>query len=111
MRRWNAARLDAYLAALLPAEGVAPCLPPGGTDRIDAETARSEAAILGLRLDDGITAESAAEPVVAAGIAWALAAGLAERIEREGPRIALTPRGRLLSNEVFVRLLPDADAV
>ena len=30
-RRWNAARLDAYLAALDPPDGGPPRLPPGGS--------------------------------------------------------------------------------
>ncbi len=48
-RRWNAARLDGYVAAL--AEGR---LPPGGEDAIDPQAAAVEALILGLRLDTGI---------------------------------------------------------
>ena len=37
VRRWNAARLDGYLAALLPPDGAEPRLPPGGADPVDAE--------------------------------------------------------------------------
>ena len=35
-RRWNAARLDGYLAALTPTDGGRPRLPPGGVEPIDA---------------------------------------------------------------------------
>ena len=38
-RRWNAARLDGYLAALTPTDGSAPRLPPGGAERLDPATA------------------------------------------------------------------------
>jgi coproporphyrinogen III oxidase-like Fe-S oxidoreductase len=101
-RRWNAARLDRYLAALVPADG-SPVLPPGGSERVDAPTARAEAAILALRLAEGIDRTLCSDPVLADGLAWGAANGLL--IER-GTRVVLTPRGRLLSNEVFRRLLP-----
>ncbi len=48
-RRWNAARLDAYLAALTPADGSPPRLPPGGFEAAPVDTRASEAAILALR--------------------------------------------------------------
>jgi oxygen-independent coproporphyrinogen-3 oxidase len=101
-RRWNAARLDGYLAALTPAAGGPSRLPPGGIEAIDHKTAEAEAAILGLRTDDGIPA-TAAGPF-AAPIAWARELGLLDITGDE--RLVLTTRGRLLCNEVFIRLLP-----
>jgi oxygen-independent coproporphyrinogen-3 oxidase len=75
-----------------------------------ARTAMSDAAILGLRLNEGldveefsqrygISLESAYGPAIAEMSEAAL-------VERENGRIRLTSRGRLLANEVFVRLLP-----
>ena len=71
-RRWNAARLDGYLAALTPADGSAPTLPPGGAEEIDAETAAAERVILGLRLDTGIPLAAAHEPPLEDAFGWAL---------------------------------------
>jgi oxygen-independent coproporphyrinogen-3 oxidase len=102
-RRWNAARLDRYVAALCPADGRAPMLPPGGADVVDAATARAERAMLALRLTDGIEGSTRRDPSLAGGLAWGLAN---ELLAERGTRLALTPRGRLLSNEVFRRLLP-----
>jgi coproporphyrinogen III oxidase-like Fe-S oxidoreductase len=111
VRRWNAARLDGYLAALTPVPGstAVPALPPGGSEVVDAAGAASEAAILGLRLDDGLAladAEAASSPL-ADHLAWAEGAGLLERFA--GPageaRVRLTVDGRLLSNELFARLV------
>ena len=53
-RRWNAARLDRYLAALMPAGKHPPRLPPGGSEVLDPATAAVEAIILGLRTDRGV---------------------------------------------------------
>jgi oxygen-independent coproporphyrinogen-3 oxidase len=103
-RRWNAARLDRYLAALVPPGGRSASLPPGGRETIDTDTARAESAILGLRLADGIDARLLVDPSLGVGLGWAVDAGLV--VEAAG-RLVLTPRGRLLSNEVFARLLPD----
>ena len=106
-RWWNAASLQGYLAALRPLDGSAPRLPPGGRERLDPTTAAAERAILGLRLVDGIDESVAgAHPAIEEGLAWAAANDLAERVD---DRVRLTPRGRLLSNEVFARLLPDLD--
>jgi putative oxygen-independent coproporphyrinogen III oxidase len=107
-RRWNAARFDRYLGALVPTDGSAPSLPPGGTETVDAATARAERLILGLRLADGIDAAAADDPSFRDGLAWGLRAGL---LIEHGRRLVLTPRGRLLSNEVFRRLLPEPDPV
>jgi len=129
VRRWNAARLDGYLAALLPASttppatapplavgappdatATPPSLPPGGSETIDASDAAAEAAILGLRLDHGVSLAVAEDPRFAAAFAWARGAGLVEDVgpasgRAGGRRVRLTGRGRLLSNELFARLV------
>jgi oxygen-independent coproporphyrinogen-3 oxidase len=102
-RRWTAARLDAYLAALAP-DGARPAsLPPGGEEVLDAATAAAERVILGLRTSRGIPAAAMHEPPLAAHAGWALAAELVDVTPDE--RIVLTTRGRLLSNELFARLV------
>jgi coproporphyrinogen III oxidase-like Fe-S oxidoreductase len=102
-RHWNAARFDGYVAALTPSAGGSPRLPPGGSETIDTDLAAAEAAILGLRLDTGLPLAAATEPPLEAWFGWALAAELLEVTEAE--RIVLTTRGRLLSNELFARLV------
>ncbi len=97
-RRWTAARLDGYVAAL--AEGR---LPPGGSEAIDRPTAAAEAVILGLRLDTGVPLAAAYEPPLAEPFGWALAAELLEVTPDD--RVVLTTRGRLLSNELFARMV------
>jgi oxygen-independent coproporphyrinogen-3 oxidase len=100
-RRWNAARLDRWLAALDPPPGEVPALPPGGSEVIDDPTAAAEALILGLRTARGVARGAAlARPEV---LTWAAEAGLVE--DAPGERVRLTLRGRLLSNELFARLL------
>jgi oxygen-independent coproporphyrinogen-3 oxidase len=101
-RRWNAARLDAWLDALLPGAGGTPRLPPGGSERLTAAVAAAERVILGLRLDRGLPARSAARPPLDRAAGWALQHDLLAIV---GDRIALTTRGRLLSNELFARLV------
>jgi putative oxygen-independent coproporphyrinogen III oxidase len=100
VRRWTAARLDTYVAALLAAT---PSLPPGGADPVDASIAAAESIILGLRLDTGVPLAAAQEPPLADAFGWALAAELLT-VTDEG-RVVLTTRGRLLSNELFERLI------
>ena len=106
VRRWNAARLDGYLAAL---SGSPPVLPPGGSESLDAAGAAAEAAILGLRLDRGLALAEASGPdsPLAPHLDWALGAGLLEAFDGPdgGPRLRLTTDGRLLSNELFARLV------
>jgi oxygen-independent coproporphyrinogen III oxidase len=108
-RRWNAARLDGYIAALRPPDGGAPSLPPGGSERADPGVAAFETAMLALRTAEGWAPDSAGLAASTGGpldarLAEPLAAGLLHR--DAGGRLALTLRGRLLSNEVFGRLLP-----
>ena len=101
-RRWNAPRLDGYIAALTPSDGSVPRLPPGGAERLDPETSSSEALILGLRTDRGVAADAAARPPFDDVATWAADAGL---LEERDDRLVLTTKGRLLSNEVFARLV------
>ncbi len=101
-RRWNAARLNGYLGALVPKGGGAPALPPGGSEEIDAATAAAETVMLGLRTDRGVPLSAAHEPPLADLFGWALAAELLDVTDDD--RVILTTRGRLLSNEVFSRL-------
>ena len=102
-RRWNAARLDGYIAALAPADGGVPQLPPGGSEAIDPATAAAEAVILGLRTDRGVPLAAASEAPLADAFGWALAAELLDVTADD--RVVLTTRGRLLSNELFSRLV------
>ncbi|MBA3235030.1 MAG: hypothetical protein H0T59_03415 [Chloroflexi bacterium] len=102
-RRWNAARLDDYLAALVPASGARASLPPGGSETIDPATAAAEAVILGLRTDRGVPLSASTEAPLAEAFGWALASELLDVTDDD--RIVLTTRGRLLSNELFSRLV------
>ena len=97
-RRWNAARLDTYISTLATGS-----LPPGGMEAVEPATATVERVLLGLRLDVGLPAADLVRPPLAAHAAWALDRGLLERTA--GDRIVLTTSGRLLSNELFARLV------
>ena len=108
-RRWNAARLDRYIAALVPADGTAASFPPGGIEELRDADATFEATMLALRTADGLAASStdrATWAVIELQLAEPFDAGLLDRTPDGG--LALTLRGRLLSNEVFGRLLPAA---
>jgi putative oxygen-independent coproporphyrinogen III oxidase len=102
-RRWNAARLDAYLAALDPPGGGTPTLPPGGGETLDQATVAAERVILGLRTERGLPLREADEGPLADSFGWALSMELLE-VTGDG-RMVLTTRGRLLSNELFARLV------
>jgi oxygen-independent coproporphyrinogen-3 oxidase len=105
VRRWNAARLDGYIGALRPTgPDAARQLPPGGQEAaLDDGAAAAEAIILGLRLDTGVPLIAFLEPPFDQTLSWADAAGL---IEQTGDgRVRLTTNGRLLSNELFARLI------
>jgi len=102
MRHWNAARLDAWMAALVPTSiGVAPALPPGGSESLDAAAVQAEALFLGLRLARGVSRDAALSRTDA--LTWAAEHSLVE--DGPGGRVRLTLRGRLLSNELFARLV------
>ncbi|HXG26543.1 MAG TPA: coproporphyrinogen-III oxidase family protein, partial [Candidatus Binatia bacterium] len=72
-RRWNGARLDAYLEALLPGDGRRAQLPPGGI--ADAAANSGEAAMLRLRTRAGLPA-AALTGEHGEALQWALDAGL-----------------------------------
>ena len=88
-------------------------------DRIESDRPRSvepsdppsDAAMLALRLDDGLDLARYAARFGASHarrVALALRSLDGSRLVRwSGERVRLTPRGRLLANEVFLRLLPD----
>ena len=85
-----------------------------GGETPDAATLRADAMILGLRLMRGVSIEEftarfrvSPEDVFGDAIAKHARLGLLERAEGH---LRLTDRGLLLSNEVFVDLLPDDDA-
>ncbi len=80
------------------------------SEEIGAELERAETIILGLRLEEGVSPREFRDrfglelgevfgPQLARAEGWGL-------VEWRGGRIALTDRGRLLSNEVFESLLP-----
>ena len=96
----------ALLLALAPAEDATPSLPPGGAEPVDASAAAAEAVILGLRLDDGVPSTQARTGPLGPHLDWAFAAGLVHESDApDGPRVRLTTAGRLLSNELFARLV------
>lgn len=97
-RRWNAARIDAYVAALAGGR-----LPPGGTDEVTERTAEIEEILLGLRLDEGLPREALAAGPLAAHGTWALDAGLLAITGDD--RVTLTTRGRLLGDALFARIV------
>jgi oxygen-independent coproporphyrinogen-3 oxidase len=105
IRRWNAAAMEPYIAALTPDGGI-PTAPPGGQELLTRDVALAEQVILALRLDRGVPESAAAQPPLAGVWEWAEACGLLERTEIDGEhRLRLTTRGRLLSNELFARLV------
>jgi coproporphyrinogen III oxidase-like Fe-S oxidoreductase len=78
-------------------------LPPGGSETIDDATAAIETVVLGLRTDRGLPRSAAEQSPLADEFGWALAAELLTIDAAD--RIVLTTRGRLLSNELFARLV------
>ena len=103
VRRWNAAGLEGYVATLTPAPGRSPAVPPGGFEALDPATEAAERVILGLRMDRGVPLAAAHIPPLDDVFGWALAAELLDVTGDD--RVVLTTRGRLLSNELFARLV------
>ena len=99
---WNDS-LDAFLAQETPA-----------TTHVDRAQALEESFFLGLRLNAGVDLQQLRTDFGAAldehepAIAELVNGGL---LARDGSRIHLTPRGRLVSNEVFARFLGEEHAM
>jgi oxygen-independent coproporphyrinogen-3 oxidase len=100
----NTPDLDVYLSSLSQGK-----LPPQTIEVIDEAAALSEALFLGLRLDEGVSADdiqarfsidlySRFQDEISELVSYGLLAS-------DGKVIRLTPRGRLLGNEVFMRFL------
>ena len=99
-RRWNAARLDGYLAALAPADGSAP-RPAARRQRSRSMPRRPRPRRSSSACGSTPASRSppAHEPPLADAFGWALAAELVDVTPDD--RVVLTTRGRLLSNELF----------
>ncbi len=99
-RFWNLRRLGPYARAALSGR-----LPVAGWEVLTREEEWLERLFLGLRLADGV------DDVLFGETGWDPDGRVREELRamglllREGQRIRLSPRGALLSNEVFVRLV------
>lgn len=78
-------------------------------EQVDPRMSVSDSLILGLRLEEGVQVEELRsrhgvdpQEIFGEALRWAEEWGL---LERTGERLALTERGRMLSNELFARLL------
>jgi len=107
-------RYEEAIAATMEARattGSAPMQQIAGGETPDAATEMADAMILGLRLIEGVLLDGfAARFGVRAEAAFADAIARHTRLgllEIAGGRLRLTSRGLLLSNEVFVDILPD----
>lgn len=100
-RRWNSANLDAWEGALMSGE-----LPPGGAAvPISDHDAVAEGVILSLRMSTGVNRETAAAAGFAEALIWGEENGLLAPHPDDDERVQLTMRGRLLSNELFARIV------
>jgi oxygen-independent coproporphyrinogen-3 oxidase len=114
----NISDLDLYSADLESPSAALPLypqtapnktLPPPEIDRITPERAFDEALFLGLRLNEGVSLDSLRDQFGAGLLHRSLPAihevSEAGLLDLTPDRIALTDRGRMVSNEVFGRLL------
>jgi len=100
-RRWNSANLDAWEAALS-----AGSLPPGRASApLSAQESEAESLVLSLRMSSGAVRADAEATGFGEAITWGEANGLLETHPQEPERVRLTLRGRLLSNELFSRIV------
>ena len=97
-RRWSAANLERYISALAARQ-----LPPGSQHVSGAPETAAESAILRLRTRAGLLHAIIRQPEFQSAVQWGIENSLLE-VDENGVR--LTRRGRLLSNELFARLLP-----
>ena len=100
-RRWNSANLDAWEGAL--ASGV---MPPGGASaQLSDRDAAAEALVLSLRMATGVDRAVATAQGFAEALIWGEANGVLTPHPEDAARVQLTMRGRLLSNELFSRIV------
>lgn len=100
-RRWNSANLDAWEGALQQGE-----LPPGGESApASAAASAAESLVLSLRMARGVEREVALRQGFNDAVAWGESHGLLAPHPSDASRIQLTLRGRLLSNELFSRIV------
>lgn len=108
-RRWNVVRPEEYVRRLERGED-----PAAGQETIDPAMERSETMILGLRLCRGVSSEGF-ERRFGLSLLEAFADQIGDLVrlgllEGDDGGVRLTPRGRLLGNEVFERFLAEAVA-
>jgi oxygen-independent coproporphyrinogen-3 oxidase len=100
-RRWNSANLDAWEGALQQGE-----LPPGGESPAESGAAgAAEGLVLALRMARGVERDAAVRDGFSEAIIWGESNGLLAPHPTDASRIQLTLRGRLLSNELFSRIV------
>jgi coproporphyrinogen III oxidase-like Fe-S oxidoreductase len=101
VRRWNSANLDAWEAALHAGE-----LPPGGVDApLSEHDAAAERLVLSLRMSAGALRDDVIRGGFGGALSWGESHGLLSAHPDDSARVQLTLRGRLLSNELFARIL------
>jgi oxygen-independent coproporphyrinogen-3 oxidase len=100
-RRWNSANLDAWEEALKSG-----ALPPGGAAvQISDRDAVAEGIVLSLRMSTGVDREAVVTGGFAEVLEWGETNGLLLPHPEDDARVQLTMRGRLLSNELFSRIV------
>jgi oxygen-independent coproporphyrinogen-3 oxidase len=104
-RWWNVSAPADYIARVQAGE-----TPEAGSEEIDAAQAMGETMMLGLRLNEGVSAGAfwdrfgrVLDKVYGHELDELTTRGL---IEWNSQRVRLTARGRLLGNQVFMRFLP-----
>ncbi len=90
VRAWNLRTPERYVAAIEAGRS-----PVAGSEALDADGRRVEGLQLAIRTRDGVAATDVDPQVVD---------DLAGLVVRRGDRVVLTPEGRLLANEVAIRL-------
>ncbi|MFM8177088.1 MAG: hypothetical protein ACKN9G_05105, partial [Candidatus Limnocylindrus sp.] len=101
VRRWNSANLDAWEAALHAGE-----LPPGGVDApLSEHDAAAERLVLSLRMSAGALRDDVIRGGFGGALSWGESHGLLSAHPDDSARVQLTLRGRLLSNELFARIV------
>ena len=91
-RWWNVRTPERYIAAVTVGETT-----EAAGETLDEPTRRTEGLQLAIRMRDGV-------PAAALSIDAMAAEGLEDLVESDGVRVRLTQRGRLLANEVSLRL-------